>query len=135
MAKVYGFVVASLVMMLMMNMGGVPTAVNSILEWVGLNDGAQNVSTSQFAVAILAIFSTAALTGIVVGFFTRSSPESFIAAGFTSLLAIFAGTFVSVYNYVSQTGDFWGNVLLVIMGPLVVGFFISLISFWRGSDG
>lgn len=135
MAKVYGFVVLSVLMMLVMNLAGIPTGVNSILEWVGITSEGQDISNSQFFAAIAAIFATSALTGIIVGFFTRASPESFIAAGFTGLLTVFIGTFISVINYAEQTGDVFYNIILVVLAPITIGYGVSLVSYWRGADG
>lgn len=136
MSKVYMYAVLSVGMLLVLNLMGIPTATNSILEWVGLADPQQSIDTSLFFVAIALVFGSATVTGIIVGILTRSSPESYIIASLCGGLILFVGSFTSVINYsVSATGSDWTSyVILAIMSPIAIGYGIALISYWRGSD-
>lgn len=136
MSKVFTYAILSVGMMLIMNIMGIPTGVTTILSWVGLANPTQAIDTSLFFTAIIAVFAATAITGIIIGTLTRSSPESYIIAPLVSGLVVFVGTFTSVINYASaSTGNDWASkVILVLLAPVAIGYGISLISYWRGAD-
>ena len=136
MSKVFTYAILSVGMMLIMNIMGIPTGVTTILSWVGLADPNQAIDTSLFFTAILAVFAATAITGIIIGTLTRSSPESYLLAPLVGGLVVFVGTFTSVINYASTTtGNDWSSkVILVILAPVAIGYGISLISYWRGAE-
>jgi len=136
MSKVFTYAILSVGMMLIMNIMGIPTGVTTILSWVGLADPSQSIDTSLFFTAIIAVFTATAVTGIIIGTLTRSSPESYIIAPLVAGLVVFVGTFTSIINYSkASTGADWAYyVVLVILAPVAIGYGISLISYWRGAD-
>lgn len=136
MSKVFTYAILSVGMMLIMNIMGIPTGVTTILSWVGLANPTQSIDTSLFFTAIVAVFAATAITGIIIGTLTRSSPESYIIAPLVSGLVVFVGTFTSIINYTqTSTGsDLAYYVTLVILAPVAIGYGISLISYWRGAD-
>ena len=134
MAKVFTYVILCTGMMLIMNLMGVPTAVDSILAYLGITITGQTISLAQFATGILAILASSAVGGIIIGTLTRSSPESFLIAPFVVLLAVFIGTFASIINYAGGFGDWTSKVVLVLMAPVAIGYGIALIDYWRGTD-
>lgn len=134
MARVFTFLILATGMMLLFTMAGVPTAVNSILDWLGLTATGQNVSASQFFIAIGAVFALATVSGIIIGTFSRASPESYILAPLCAALLIFVGTFVSVINYTQSNSPGWiAGLMLLLFGPIVIGYVLSLVEFWRGT--
>lgn len=136
MSKVFTYVILSIGMLLILNMMGIPTAASSILSWVGLANPNQAIDTSLFFTAIAAVFAASAVVGIIVGFLTRASPESYIAATLCGGLIVFVGTFTSIINYTNAaTGNDWASkIIFVIMAPIAIGYGISLVSYWRGAD-
>ena len=136
MSKVFTYAILSVGMMLIMNAMGIPTGVTTILSWIGLANPTQSIDTSLFFLAISGIFATSLVTGIVVGLFTRASPESYIASALCGGLIVFLGTFTSIINYAqTSTGSDWAYyVCLIILAPVSIGYGISLISYWRGAD-
>jgi len=134
MAKVFTYVILCTGMMLIMNLMGVPTAVDSILAYLGITINGQTISLAQFTTGILAILASSAVGGIIIGTLTRSSPESFLIAPFVVLLAVFIGTFASIINYAGGFGDWTSKVVLVLMVPVAIGYGIALIDYWRGTD-
>src|SRR3990167_612617 len=134
MAKVFTYVILCTGMMLIMNLMGVPTAVDSILAYLGITITGQTIFLPQFPTGFLAILASSAVGGIIIGTLTRSSPESFLIAPFVVLLAVFIGTFASIINYAGGFGDWTSKVVLVLMVPVAIGYGIALIDYWRGTD-
>lgn len=135
MSKVFTYAMLSVGMMLILNGMGIPTGVTTILSWVGLADPTQAIDTSLFFTAIAAVFAVSTVTGIVVGLFTRASPESYIASGLCGGLLVFLGTFTEIINTAGSRGQDWAYyVVLVLLAPVAIGYGISLISYWRGAD-
>lgn len=136
MSKVFTYAMLSVGMMLILNIMGIPTGVTTILSWVGLANPTQAIDTSLFFGAIATVFAVSTVTGIVVGLFTRASPESYIASALCGGLLVFLGTFTAIINYASaSSGTNWEYyVVLVILAPVAIGYGISLISYWRGAD-
>lgn len=135
MSKVFTYAILSVGMMLIMNIMGMPTGVTTILSWIGLADPTQSIDTSLFFTAIIAVFAATAVTGIIIGTLTRSSPESYIIAPLVAGLVVFVGTFTQIINTASAGGQDWEYyVILVILAPVAIGYGISLISYWRGAD-
>lgn len=136
MSKVFTYAMLSVGMLLVLNIMGIPTAASSILSWVGLADANQSIDTSLFFIAIAAVFTATAITGIIIGTLTRSSPESYIVAALAGGLLVFVGTFTSIINYTNAaTGNDWmSKIILVIMAPIAIGYGIALVSYWRGAD-
>lgn len=132
MSKVFIYVVMCTGMMLLLNMMGVPTGVDSILNFLGVSIEGQTISLAQFTTTLLAIIASSAGVGIIVGLLTRSSPESFIAAPFVTLLAVFIGTFASVVNYTSALSSWVFYVSILLFLPIAIGYGIALIEWWRG---
>lgn len=136
MSKVFTYAILSVGMMLIMNIMGIPTGVNTILSWIGLANPTQSIDTSLFFTAIIAVFAATTVTGIIIGTLTRSSPESYIIAPLVAGLVVFVGTFTAIINYASaSTGSDWAYyIVLVILAPVAIGYGISLVSYWRGAD-
>ena len=136
MSKVFTYVMLSVGMMLILNSMGIPTGVTSILSWVGLANSNQSIDTSLFFTALASVFAATTVVGIIIGTFTRASPESYIVAPLVAGLIVFVGTFTAIINYAkTTTGSDWTYYLtLVLLSPVAIGYGISLISYWRGAD-
>lgn len=132
--KVYIYVVLTVMLSIMLNYGGVPTPGS----WVGSVIGdAQGITGSVLWLALIAIFSSGA--GLAVTFFTRSNPESIIIYTFTGILVNLVIDWIAVISYMQGTTagtDFvWLGWLVNLMFlPLIVGYAIALVEWWRGAD-
>ena len=135
MSKVFTYAILSVGMMLIMNLMGIPTGVTTILSWIGLANPNQAIDTSLFFTAILGVFAATAITGIIIGTFTNASPESYLVAPLAAGLIVFVGTFTEIINTSAARGQDWAYyATLVILAPVAIGYGISLISYWRGTD-
>lgn len=134
--KVWNYVLISIGMILLLEMGGIPTGASGVLEFVGLSTNSADVNISGFYDAVLLMLAAGLGGGIIIGFFTRTSPENFIILPFIiSTVVLFAGTFVSVLSYALGNYAGWvSGILLLLLGPFSVGFIFALIEFFRGTD-
>ena len=136
MSKVFTYAILSAGLMLICSLMGIlqPT---SFFSFFGISTNGLNISQSPIYDIIRDnILLSILLVGITVGLLTRSSPESYIVASLCAELLVFVGSFVSIYNSInaSTSGDWTAKVMLVLMAPVAIGFFISLVSYWRGTE-
>ena len=120
---------------------GVSTGLTNLAGLIGLQqlaDGSWTfqLSVSSFFNAVLG--STGILLavagGIIIGALTRSSPENYIILPFiTGTGVLFIQAFTAIINYSLSFG--WvGYIIILILGALSVGYIVSLIEFFRGTD-
>lgn len=137
MSKVFTFAILAAGLMLISALMGI-VEPSSIFSFFGISTTSLDSSNSRIYEIIQDnILLIGAVAGaIVVGLFTRASPESYIVGLFCAELLAFIGSFVSIYNSIntSTSGDWGAKLMLIIMGPIIIGFFIALVSYWRGAD-
>ncbi|UCD20936.1 MAG: hypothetical protein JSW08_00090 [archaeon] len=128
------FMVLSVGLVLLLQLAGIPTGANTILSWIGIDTSASGISLSSFLLTIGAIFALGTGAGIAISYFTKSPSESWVVAtGLApSVLTLVVLTFVSIINYTKEMGYVYYLTYLIFV-PLIAGFGISLVSFWRGS--
>lgn len=137
MSKVFTYAILAAGLMLISSLMGL-IEPNSIFSFFGIstNDidptGSRIYDIIQDNILLIGVVAGA----IVVGLFTRASPESYIVGLFCAELLVFIGTFVSIYNSINTStyGDWAAKLVLILMGPIIIGFFIALVSYWRGAD-
>lgn len=140
MAKIFTYIMVILGILTLLNVAGVSTYSSQLLTAIGFDDPS-GFDASGFFLLVLAIFASAATVGIVVGYLTSGSPESYIVAGIASALTIWMGSdLVGIYFTVANecpvgSGCGWiAKVFLILIIPLLGAFGISIIEWWRGSD-
>lgn len=121
---------------LLFEMAGIPVGAE-VLSYIGISATGTGIKTAGM---YLAIFGSAGILigiigGILIGTFTRTSPENYIILGFiTGGLTIFTSTFIGIIN-ITSTYDTWlRSIVLLILGPLTVGYILSMVEFFRGTD-
>lgn len=137
MAKVYTFLVVLAAITVLLTLVGVSTSIGTILTKIGISPGGvSNVEGTTFWNYLGAVFAVAGVVGIVASFFGRQPSESTIVGSFCAFLLTFATDYVSLMNYVNSTypNSFSAWLISFIFIPLIVGYGLSIISFWRGSD-
>ena len=115
---------------------------SSVLALIGFSivDGTITFSPS-ISGFFNAIFSSTGIligvgSGLVVGFLTKSNPENYIILPFiTGTLAVFLGVLTSVVKEGLASGMAWSSYVIVILcAPLVYGYILGLVEFFRGTD-
>lgn len=131
----YSIVMAGTILLLALAGIDIP-GTQLILDTVGF--GAGGLQNSQLFVLIAGVLSTAALGGaIVIGFFTKTSPEFYVLLSISALLlSLFVGTFVGIINYMNSfSGNEWlYYIALVIYGLLGLGYLITVVQWSRGGS-
>jgi hypothetical protein len=121
---------------ILFNAGGITTPAGGYV--VGFLDGGlSNFKASPFWTAFLVVMTVGIGGGAIAGLFGRAPPESYLIAGLVVLFATPILTdMLAVYMILWNIGEDWIRLVAsAIFIPLVFGFFVSLISYWRGSDG
>jgi len=136
--KVFNYIIILTGIILLLQMAGIPTGAQGVFNLVGLGTSEASVSASPLFDAIFGSVGIliGIITGIAIGIFTRASPENFIILPLiTGSLALFVTSFVTIMNYSLAIHPTWISAIIVlILGPLTVGFILSLVEFFRGTD-
>lgn len=135
MSKVYTYMVIAVGLTFLLKFAGIPSGADAFISWLGLSETASGISLGLFMIGVAAVFTASVIVGgtIQVGFFGTSTPESKIVATFaTAVLVVFTSTFVSIITYTKDLGFIYYITWLIFI-PLLVGFGISIIEYWRGS--
>lgn len=124
----------------LLNFGGIRTNSGELItSLMNPNTGLSDFANSDLWETLLLVFVGSAAT-IVIGSFGRS-PDINLLLG--TVVSIFAG--IVLTDMLSIYGIFWtlggqGNnewiryLAGAIFIPLVFGFFVTVINFWRGND-
>lgn len=134
--KVWYYVLMSAFMGLLFEMAGIPVG-SEVLSYIGMSATGTGIKTAGL---YLLIFGTAGiLIGIVgailIGTFTRTSPENYIILPFiVSGLTIFTSTFIGIINITSTYSTWLRSIVLLIIGPLTIGYIVAMVEFFRGTD-
>lgn len=117
---------------------GIATS-GSFLTAIGFSNLA-NSTTSTMFLAVAAIF-TLSLAGVIIGFISNRSAESYIVAAFSStLLTIGVIDIVSIWGYMNTfcglaSDCLWaGNIVKLFASILLATYLISMVQWWRGND-
>jgi len=136
--KFYNYVFLIIGLSLLMEWAGIPVATN-ILTYVGLNSTSFNITSAGIYLAILT--GSGILIGlgsaIAIGYITKSSTENYVILPWIIGGAlIFFSVFGEIVNQAFNPGyPVWVSYgTLFIMGLLGVGFVISCLEFFRGTD-
>lgn len=112
------------------------SAINRDANQTAVDSGLGNFKSSGIWIKLLWILGLGTLVAIGAGLFSAASPISIIKAGLVSLfggafLYDVLGLYLKLYSY----GVIWVRWLAIaIFVPLVLAFFITLVSWWEGSD-
>ncbi len=137
--KIFNYIILIIGLIAIFEIAGIPTGSSNILSFVGLDTGTGSTTTTSSL--FNSIFGVTGIliglgVGIAVGFITKSQPENFIILPLiTGSFVFFAGAFISIINYSVGTHAVWvSSIITIILGLLSVGYLISLVEFFRGTD-
>jgi hypothetical protein len=134
MSKVYNYMVMSVFLIILLKFAGLPTGADSLLVWIGISSDISQISLGAYFLAVAGLFSLGAVASIVIGYYTKSSTESTSVAPIAlGIFTVLTSTFVSIINYTKDLG-FVYYIMYLIFVPLLAGFAVAIIQFWRGVD-
>lgn len=135
--RVYNYLFIITGLMILLYLAGITTTSGVVLQYLDPINHPENFANSNFVLAIIAIFSGILVGGVIIGYFYRVSPESYIVASFAIILVAFVGDIISilVYYQANYPEQAWvGYLLTLVLFPIAVGYLLSIVSFWRGAD-
>ena len=141
--RVYNYMIITIGLAFLLTISGVDIAFGSVLSNLGISFNDDNTIVSQDisnSLLYLAIFGGAGIliglvTGVIIGAITRSPSENYVILPFiVGTLTIYIGIWMSIINYSIALNSWVTYVILAICLPLSVGYLISLIEFFRGTD-
>lgn len=94
----------------------------------------QNIENSELVTSLLGI--TTVGIGILAGLAKKflNLPDYFLLIPFASLLFSFMWDFMVIFQQMSALGGIQRAVTLLIFGPIVIMYVISVIEWWRGIE-
>jgi len=146
MAKVFTYVMILMGLSLLLSFAGIPTASykivnavvgnNTITSTGEFNQTAMDIHSSNLKNWGIGIFLAATEAAIAATFLFHSTSESGIIAPFAAILFGYVlYDSYSIITYAFGHYDVWvAGVMTLIIAPLIVGFIIAMISWWRGAD-
>lgn len=121
---------------ILFNLAGLTTTAGYILTQLDLVDSPQNITLSTMFLTIAAVLGGVATGGtLLIGFFSKTSPESYLLAGYAALLLYFVSDvtlIVSTANSYGQTWAYW--IVVLICMPVAVGYVHAVVSWWGGKS-
>jgi hypothetical protein len=134
--KTYNYVFLMVGLMLMFYLAGMPTTLGYVLSVFNFIDAPQDFQQGQLYQTIWILLTVTVIGGgIVIGYFTKSSPEVYLLAPFAALLLLFVGDAIDIISYTSSMGYDWLTyIVILILAPIIVGYIISVAEWWRGVD-
>lgn len=161
MAKVYTYVMVMVGMSLLLALAGLPTGSHQVLDKMGVFNstaqeftpdeissglGATGVISSAFGLddvtsglslydALLLILGLGVLGTVTIGVLTKGSPIPFLIIGFVLLLLVFILDMTALIGYSIQNyPSYIGIIMGLILTPLIAGYILSIVDYWRGTD-
>jgi len=134
MEKIFTFAMIATGLSILLAAAGLQTAGSVVLDQFGVSfDTIQNIKAfSLFSTLLVTAVATLISSGIIMGTIGRGNPEIFVTALYATPLIALIGDMVSV---IVLGGTGWvGYLIFLIMGPLLVGYTISLYDWIRGRD-
>lgn len=136
--RVYTYIMIMTGMMVLLTFFGFTTGSNLILTSTGLLDNPQNFQSSLLYSKLSSLLLLATGAAIIIGLYTKQNSESYLVIGMTTLLASFIMDMVSILNEVNVSSGGTTNWIYMVAAffviPFSVGYIISVVEWWRGSD-
>jgi len=128
--RVYNYLTIILGLLLLFNMAGIETTSHLLLDKTGLLNP-ENFSNSTFVTTLATILAGVAVATITIGLFTKASTESFMLAGYSSILLLFAADIVGIMVYANSNYGGWiASIVTLLLGGIAGGYAHSVISWW-----
>jgi len=139
--RIFHYVIAMSLLSLLLFFAGINTSAGLVLNSFGFD--ATKIGNSNYtpwygsgiAIAIAAVFAISLGIGIIVGLTGSTVSESFVMGTLSGLLLVFVGDYIAIYSYFRNVGSTWlFAIMSLLFIPMIIGYAISLVEWWRGSD-
>ncbi|KKK76331.1 hypothetical protein LCGC14_2864740 [marine sediment metagenome] len=138
--KIYKYLMIMIVSVLVFEIMGVTTGAETILDLIGvdLQAGEITVSDSTFYRRIFlsgGVLTLLTAATVVAGLLVGLRESAVVLPFIIGTLFVFAGTFVGIMQLTIASNQAWLSAIIVsILAPFSIGFAIALIEFFRGTD-
>lgn len=150
--KFFIFCVIITGMLIILNIGGIETpATGSVLTALNVDITSSNVSVGSISdsqlfgdqssgglpIGLKYLLITAVIGGIAIGIFGRAPDVSYLIGALVFTVGtILVSDMVFIMMLLINNGESWMKFVAVgIFVPMIIGFYATLISYWRGTDG
>jgi len=105
---------------------------NSALLTLALNP--TNFKTTPLWLSVFGVLGLLAMVGQVVSVFLSRSVNSdfWILGPIATIFFGFGWDFLSIYQTINATSAIGGVIAVLIFGPLLIMYFVSVLEWWRG---
>lgn len=135
--RVYTYIFIVIGLQMMLYLAGITLASGYVLG--ALNPfSPQGFQAGEFFGKIVLILTVAVGGGVVLGYYFRINPESYIVGGLAgTILILFVGDIIGViaYYFNNYPDYLWMAYLIdLVLFPVAVLYTLSLVSWWRGAS-
>ena len=135
--KLWTYTVILTGLIIFLELLGIPTGTATLLNFVGvsLENGFQ-VSNALRTLIFVTIIGLATAAGIKVGLLPSAQPENYVILPLLISFGIYyIHVLINIIQYAYIGGSSWSAyVVLMILAPLEIGWFVSVVEFFRGTD-
>lgn len=139
--KVWNYVYLLVGVSILLELMGLDLSGTGILSAIGYSRSATAINfdftLGTFFSSFLLIGTLAgAATGIIVGLFTRATPENYIVYGMVTggTLTLFTGVITQIVGGISGAAMWIQGLTIIIIAPFAIGYLLALAEFLRGTD-
>lgn len=139
---IFTYIIITIVLVVFLTAAGITTTASFLLQKLNIINPSNlnNFNGSEAFVLVSGLFIGLATAGsLLVGYFTKSSPESILVAPLAGVLLYMFNDWIAVSKTMwtlVEGGNFefliW--VVHIPFAALAGGFLIAIVNWWRGSD-
>lgn len=120
---------------LLLGFAGVNTSMGQVLSAFGFSDiNVNNYESSSIAGKLTFIFGLTIIGGIIASFTGSNLTESFVMGALAGALSLFISDYYNLYIYFKDGAQWAFYLMSLIFIPMIIGYIISLVEWWRGAD-
>jgi len=137
--KLYNYAILGVMFIILLQLFGFSTSASQFIQFFGINN-LESIQSSEFWIQLAKILGGGGLLvgggAIVASKFTNVSPIFAIKTLiFMTPLAALIMDFVGLLTRLGDIGQPWlYSIFSVILVPFIVGYIITLIEWWGGTD-
>lgn len=139
--KVWNYFFISITLLVLFNIFGVLGSAG-LLSLVGFSRIGEEITfnPSGLQAIFIGLLIAAGVAGIAIGILTKSKSENYAilpiitGVGHTAVLTLVVGSFVSIWGVAASYPSYLKAILSVIFVPLIAGYLLALLEFFRGTD-
>jgi len=144
--KLYNFVIIMLGIMILFNAAGYNPPVGGMVKKFIIGDDSEcssppctkieSIQHTKWYTDLNKVLKLAASVGVIAGLYFTLPSISYLIAGLLSFfLGLFMVDLIWLYTKIIEHGEVWMIFLMTsIFAPLLIGFIITAIEWWQGSD-